>query len=279
MNWMLIILSLAVSLFIFFCFFNSRNIHTRSLLKRIENYAENITNKKNKDSRSVIIKLFLEERGSLRILGIKIKSLEGLLIFRATLSISILIASLLFGFFTGNNFLMLAVSISLIMFFLPSEILKSRINRVSKNILNEIPESLDILSSLIKAGLNLDQGIHYYSNNYRGEISKLFKIAQIKLYEGESRKSAYLKIAKLSSCNEFKTIIKIIVQSDTIGNPINKVLEELSKTIRENQRDQIKIRAERLESSLMLIIFIFMFIPMMLLFLLPVIPQLKMIFN
>lgn len=279
MNWILLILSLTISLFIFFCFFNSRNIHTKSLLKRIENYAGNITNKKSKNSRSATIKLFLEERGSSRILGTMIKSLEGLLIFRTILSLSVLVIFILFGFFLGNNFLLLAASISLVMFFLPSEILKGRIKRISKNIFNEIPESLDILSSLIKAGLNLDQAINYYSNNYRGEISQLFKIAQIKLYEGKSRKSAYLGIAKLSFCNEFKTIIKIIVQSDTIGNPINKILKDLSKTMRENQRDQIKIRAERLESSLMLIIFIFMFIPMMLLFLLPVIPQLKMIFN
>ena len=166
------------------------------------------------------IKLFLEERGSLRILGMRIKSLEGLLVFRTILSLSALIIFILFGFFIGNNFLLLAALISLIMFFLPSEILKSRIKRVSKNILNEIPESLDILSSLIKAGLNLDQAINYYSNNYRGEISKLLKIAQIKLYEGKSRKSAYLGIAKLSFCNEF--IAKIFVNPGDIimtGNP------------------------------------------------------------
>ncbi|MCD4670830.1 MAG: type II secretion system F family protein [Actinomycetia bacterium] len=248
-------------------------------MKRIENYAENITDKQNKESRLSTIKLFLEERDSLRILGVRIKSLEGLLIFRTILSLSVLIIFLILGFFIGTNFLLIALSISLIMFFLPSEISKSRIKRISRSILSEIPESLDILSSLIKAGLSLDQAINYYSNNYRGEISQLFKIAQIKIYEGKSRKTAYFGIAKLSFCNEFKTIIKIIIQSDSIGNPINRVLKELSKTIRENQRDQIKIRAERLESSLMLIIFIFMFIPMMLLFLLPVIPQLKMIFN
>ncbi len=279
MNWILFILSLLISSFIFLCFFNSRNVNTRSLMKRIENYAENITDKQNKESRLSTIKLFLEERDSLRILGVRIKSLEGLLIFRTILSLSVLIIFLILGFFIGTNFLLIALSISLIMFFLPSEISKSRIKRISRSILSEIPESLDILSSLIKAGLSLDQAINYYSNNYRGEISQLFKIAQIKIYEGKSRKTAYFGIAKLSFCNEFKTIIKIIIQSDSIGNPINRVLKELSKTIRENQRDQIKIRAERLESSLMLIIFIFMFIPMMLLFLLPVIPQLKMIFN
>ncbi len=136
MNWILFILSLMISSFIFFCFFNSRNIHTKSLMKRIENYAENITNKKSKDSRLSIIKIFLEGRGSLRILGMRIKSPEGLLVFRTILSLSVLIIFILFGFFIGNNFLILDPLISLIMFFLPSEILKRMIKRVIKNILN-----------------------------------------------------------------------------------------------------------------------------------------------
>jgi len=100
----------------------------------------------------------------------------------------------------------------------------------------------------------------------------------IKIYEGQRKKDAYNCIAKLSFCNEFRTIIKIIIQADSIGNPINIVLKELSRAIRNNQRDQLKIRSEKLENSLMLIIFVFMFIPMMVLFLLPIIPQLKMIF-
>jgi len=48
--------------------------------------------------------------------------------------------------------------------------------------------------------------------------------------------------------------------------------------MRTNQRDLLKIRSERLESNLVLVIFIFMFIPMIFLFLLPVLPQLKMFF-
>ena len=278
MSLMIILLSILISVFIFLFFFNSRQLHAKSLIKRIENYTCNITVKNKRNTGYLKHKFFLEERNLINILGVRIKTIEGLFVFRFFLSLSFLIFIIIVGFFSGNNFLLVAVLIAFLLFFVPSEIFKSRIKNISKNILREIPDVLDILSSLIKAGLNLDEAISYYSNNYKGEVSRLFKLVLIKIYEGQRKKDAYNCIAKLSFCNEFRTIIKIIIQADSIGNPINIVLKELSRAIRNNQRDQLKIRSEKLENSLMLIIFVFMFIPMMVLFLLPIIPQLKMIF-
>jgi len=278
MSLMIILLSILISVFIFLFFFNSRQLHAKSLIKRIENYTCNITVKNKRNTGYLKHKFFLEERNLINILGVRIKTIEGLFVFRFFLSLSFLIFIIIVGFFSGNNFLLPAVLIAFLLFFVPSEIFKSRIKSISKNILREIPDVLDILSSLIKAGLNLDEAISYYSNNYKGEVSQLFKLVLIKIYEGQRKKDAYNCIAKLSFCNEFRTIIKIIIQADSIGNPINIVLKELSRAIRNNQRDQLKIRSEKLENSLMLIIFVFMFIPMMVLFLLPIIPQLKMIF-
>ena len=278
MSLIIILLSILISVFIFLFFFNSRQLHAKALIKRIENYTCNITVKNKRNTGYLKYKFFLEERNLINILGIRIKTIEGLFVFRFFLSLSFLIFIIIIGFFSGNNFLLVAVLIAFLLFFVPSEIFKSKIRSISKNILREIPDVLDILSSLIKAGLNLDEAINYYSNNYKGEVSRLFKLVVVKIYEGQRKKDAYNCIAKLSFCNEFRTIIKIIIQADLIGNPINIVLKELSKAIRNNQRDQLKIRSERLENSLMLIIFVFMFIPMMVLFLLPIIPQLKMLF-
>ena len=278
MNWILIIISIAVSLFIFLIFFNAKDVKARSFIKRIEDYAESFSDNK-KFKKSPEIDLFLKEKGPVQILGISVKTSVGILVFRIILSTTVFVIINIPGFFLGNNLYLISFIMALILYFLPVEVLKGRIKAVSKKISNELPESLDILSSLIKAGLNLDQAIDYYSINYRGDISDLFKIAKTKIYEGENPRDSYYKIAELSFCNEFKTALKIIVQSDMVGNPVNKVLKDLSRSLRINQRDQIKIKAERLESSLMMVIFVFMFIPMMVLFLLPVIPQLKMIFN
>ncbi len=278
MNYIIIILSILISVFVLLFIVNFNSSNSRFVLEKIENRASRFLDKGNILNKSKDINLMFEENKALSIFGVKIKSVEGLFLFRLILSLSFLIFFNIFGILFDKNFILFSIIGAFIFYFLPIEIIKGKINLIKKKISNELPEILDILSSLIKAGLNLDESINYISTNYKGEVSKLFAIAQLRVLEGISKKEAYHRIAKLSFCNDFKTIIKILIQSEMIGNPIKDVLKGLSKAMRDNQRDQLKMRAEKLEGNLILIIFIFMFIPMIFLFLLPVLPQLKMLF-
>ncbi len=278
MNYIIILLSVLISVFVLLFLFNFKSSSYRSALEKIEGRAGSFLYKGNRSNENKDIKLMFEENKTINIVGAKIRSLEGLFLFRIIISLSFLILFNIFGILFDKNFILYSIIGAVIFYFLPLEIIKGKINFTRKIISNELPEILDILSSLIKAGLSLDEAINYISINYKGEVSKLFTIAQLRVLEGISKKEAYYKIAQLSFCNDFKTIIKILIQSEMIGNPINVVLRDLSKVMRNNQRDQLKIKAERLEGNLVLIIFIFIFIPMMFLFMLPVLPQLRLLF-
>ncbi len=224
------------------------------------------------------MKFLIEQRGSIKFFGINFRSPESLLLFRIIFALSSAVILILSGFMIGKNFIILSIALGLILCFLPIEVIKNRQSVYSKKILRELPDIIDITSSLIRAGLTLEESITYISNNYKGEISKLFKFYKIKLLEGYSKKEAYLTVARLSFCNEFKSLIKIFLQSEEIGNPIKDVLKDLSRVIRDNQRDLLKMKAEKLENNLIIIIFVFIFIPMITIFLIPVIPQLKILF-
>jgi len=278
MNLLLVVIAVLVSVFVFLLFINFSYKKSRLLIEKIETRTGYILKKMNKTKLSEDLELLFEEQNFIKIFGFKIKSLEGLFLLRVILSLSFLIFFIVFGFFLGKNFIFYSFIGAIILYFLPIEIIKSKISSKSKRIQNELPDIVDILSSLIKAGLSLNEALSYISDNYKCETSMLFKLAQIKIFEGYSKMDAYYLIARLSFCNDFKTVIKILAQAEMIGNPISKVLKDVSKVMRANQRDLLKIRSERLESNLVLIIFIFMFIPMIFLFLLPVLPQLKMFF-
>ncbi len=278
MNLLLVVIAVLVSVFVFLLFINFSYKKSRLLIEKIETRTGYILKKMNKTKLSEDFELLFEEQNEVNVFGFKIKSLEGLFLLRVILSLSFLIFFIVFGFFLGKNFIFYSFIVAIILYFLPIEIIKSKISSKSKRIQNELPDIVDILSSLIKAGLSLNEALNYISDNYKCETSMLFKLAQIKIFEGYSKMDAYYLIARLSFCNDFKTVIKILVQAEMIGNPISKVLKDVSKVMRANQRDLLKIRSERLESNLVLIIFIFMFIPMIFLFLLPVLPQLKMFF-
>ena len=278
MNLLIVVTAVLVSVFIFLLFINFSYKKSRLIIEKIETRTGYILKKMNKTKLSEDLELLFGEQNGVNIFGFKIKSLEGLFLLRVILSLSFLIFFIVFVFFLGKNFIFYSLIGAIILYFLPIEIIKSKISSKSKRIQNELPDIVDILSSLIKAGLSLNEALNYISDNYKCETSRLFKLAQIKIFEGYSKMNAYYLIARLSFCNDFKTVIKILVQAEMIGNPIRKVLKDVSKVMRTNQRDLLKIRSERLESNLVLVIFIFMFIPMIFLFLLPVLPQLKMFF-
>src|SRR4030065_574406 len=279
MNLLVTITAILISIFIFLLLINLNHKNVSLVINKMEIQAGYIYKKINRIKSDEDLKLLFEEQNGTNIFGIKIRSLEGLFLFRIILSLSFFLIFSFLGFFLGKNLILYSFIGALIFHFLPLEITKGKINSKSKRVQNEIPDIVDILSSLIKAGLNLDEALNYISNNYECEISRLFKMAQIKIFEGYSKMDAFYLIARISFCNDFKTVIKILVQAEMIGNPISGVLKDISRVIRTNQRDLLKIRSERLESNLVLVVFIFMFIPMIFLFLLPVLPQLKMFFN
>jgi tight adherence protein C len=182
------------------------------------------------------------------------------------------------GFLFGKNFILYSLLAAIIFYFLPVEVIKNKILIIRKKILGELPDIVDMLSSLIKAGLTLDEAMTYISRNYNSETSKLFRMLHTKILEGYSKPEAFNIIARLSFCSEFKNLIKVLAQSEIIGNPVKDILKDLSRVMRENQRDFLKMKAEKLESNLIIVIFIFIFIPVIALFLIPVIPQLQILF-
>jgi tight adherence protein C len=223
------------------------------------------------------LKIIFQQQGSIKVLGINVVSLESLLLIRIIMSVSFAILFIFLGFIFNRNLLIFGTVVSVIFYFLPLEILKGKLSLKSKKVLRELPDFIDILASLIKAGLTYNDSIIYITKNIGSEISSLFSIYHRKILEGYTKAEAFGIIGKMSFCSEFKSLVKVLHQSEIIGNPIKDVLKDLSRVYRNNQRDFLKIRAERLESNLIIVIFIFIFIPMLALFLIPIIPQLKLL--
>ena len=224
------------------------------------------------------IELFLKMQNGLRIFGIRIKTAGDFYSLRIVLSVSMFLVFILLGFLFDKNFYYFSAAAAPVFYFLCLAVLKGRIASRSAKILRELPDVIDLMASLVSAGLTLDESVHYISRNLKGSIGDLFGIYREKILEGKSRTEAFDIIGRISFCTEFRSFIKVLHQSEIIGNPVKDILLDLSRVYRNNQRDFLKMRAERMESNLIVVIFIFIFIPMLMIFLLPAIPQLKLLF-
>jgi len=285
----IIIISFLAAIFIFLSVFfaSAKTYGFRALILRVQtNFGRAIAAGRNKKSSGIFkvragwndeLKVFFEQGEAVKIMGINIASVEGLLFARIIIAASSAVLFIFSGFIFNRNFLIYGAIVSAVFYFLPSEILKSKLSLKSKKILKELPDFIDILASLIRAGLTYNDSIIYIINNIDSEISRLFALYHRKILEGLNRAEAFNIIGKLSFCPEFKSLVKLLHQSEVIGNPVKDVLRDLSRVYRNNHRDFLKMRAERLEGNLIVVIFIFIFIPMLAMFLIPVLPQLKML--
>jgi len=275
----IIIITISVLTFIFFVLLFV-SFKTSRLSINGKNFIKKVFIKRNlskPDSKN--FEIYFNDFSGLRFLGVKIDSLDKLYLVKIILSFAVFILINFLGLFLEKNYFLISLFAAFTCFFLPSQILKSRINRKMINIYTELPDFIDFLFLLINAGLTFDEAIKYLIENMSSNICELFKLYRIKQMEGNSKTESLQYISKISFCPEFERVLKVISESEIIGNPINKTLEDLSAEIRRSQRDHIKIRAEKLENNLIFIIFIFIFIPMLMLFILPIIPQFKLLFK
>ena len=273
-----ILLSILVMIFFLATFLNFKRGDFESLLFN-SRFARKLNKKAGwKIFKDSDIEFFLANYKNIKIFNFKIDNIEKLIILKLYLSFISLVSFNILGIAFHKNFLILSCISALIFYFLPSEILKKKVNGIRHKVMIEMPDFIDVLFSLINAGLTLDESIKYFEENYNGEIKNLLHVFRIKKLEGFSKIEAYEYVGKISFCEEFNRVIKIISQAELIGNPIKKVLNNFCAEIRNTQKDKLKIKAEKLESSLIFIIFLFIFIPMLLIFLVPVFPQIRMLF-
>ena len=274
-----IIISISILIFVFFILLFVF-LKTSKISKKSKNFIEKIFIKRNQSKPyNKRFEIYFNDFSGFKFLGISIDTLEKLYIVKILLSFTAFFLINFLGLFLGNNYFVISVVAAFLCFFLPSEILKNHINKKMRDVYTELPDFIDFLYLLINAGLTFDESIKYLVENMKGSICKLFKIYRIKQMEGNSKTESLKYIGRISFCSEFERILKVISESEIIGNPVNNTLKDLSLEIRRNQRDHIKIRAEKLESNLIFVIFIFIFIPMIILFILPIIPQFKLLFK
>ena len=145
--------------------------------------------------------------------------------------------------------------------------LKSRITRRQNEIYHQLPETMDLLSVSVSAGLGFDQALAYVVQKSEGALIRELEIAQRQITLGRPRKEALEQLAKRCSSLELKTFTSAVLQADEVGASIQNVLQIQAATIRETHRQNVEEQANKL-SVKMLIPLVFLIFPVLLIVLL-----------
>ena len=148
---------------------------------------------------------------------------------------------LLLGVALGNPFvssLIFAVIGLAAGFFLPDYWLITRIKARQKAILLAIPDTLDLLTISVKAGLGFDAALGKVIEKTEGPLTDEFRRALAEVRIGKPRRDALKEMVARTNVPALTNFIGAIVQAEQLGVAIANVLEVQSEQLRIERRQR-----------------------------------------
>ncbi len=142
------------------------------------------------------------------------------------------------------NLVMTAVGL-LLGYTAPEFWLGRRVKKRQKAILMMIPDSLDLLTISVRAGLGFDAALGRVVEKLKGPLSDEFRRALAEVRVGKSRREALRDIVPRTEVPPLTNFIGAIIQAEQLGVSISKVLQVQSEQLRIERRQRAEEQAAK----------------------------------
>ena len=132
----------------------------------------------------------------------------------------------------GAVFLLSMIPSYLAVFVVSSAMMTIRADARRNALENALPDFLLLVSANIKAGMPLDQAMHYSAKPEYGLLSKEVQDTIKRSFSGESLEVALDELGKRFDSKLFTRTISLIKQSSATGGEVSAVLERTSQEVR-----------------------------------------------
>lgn len=123
--------------------------------------------------------------------------------------------------------------------------LGKRIKARQKAILRMIPDSLDLLTISVRAGLGFDAALAKVVEKVEGPLSEEFRRALAEVRVGKTRRDALRDIVPRTEVGPLTNFIGAIIQAEQLGVSISKVLQVQSEQLRIERRQRAEEMAAK----------------------------------
>jgi tight adherence protein C len=123
--------------------------------------------------------------------------------------------------------------------------LGGRVRKRQKAILMMIPDSLDLLTISVRAGLGFDAALGRVVEKLKGPLSDEFRRALAEVRVGKARREALRDIVPRTEVQPLTNFIGAIIQAEQLGVSISKVLQVQSEQLRIERRQRAEEQAAK----------------------------------
>ena len=129
--------------------------------------------------------------------------------------------------------------------FLPDVLLYNAGVKRQDRIRRTLPDAIDLLTISVEAGLGFDAAMDQVAKNTDGPLAGEFSRVLQEMQIGKSRADAFRAVLDRTDVVELRAFVSSIVQADSLGIPVARVLREQSKELRIKRRQLAEERAQK----------------------------------
>jgi tight adherence protein C len=135
----------------------------------------------------------------------------------------------------GNSWMLLLLGGASVGYYLPNLVLNSKATRRQREIFENLPDALDLLTVCVEAGLSLERAL----SKVAGEIhikslalAQELQLVMMELRAGFSKEKALRNLALRSGVEDVDTLVAMLIQSERFGTAMGDSLRVHSDNLR-----------------------------------------------
>lgn len=158
-------------------------------------------------------------------------------------------------------------------FSFPQLWLQSKINARQKEIRKAMPDALDLLTICVEAGLGFDAAMAKVSEKWDNQLSVGFSRAIREVQLGKTRREALRVMAERMGIPEMTSFVAAVIQSESLGVSMAKVLRIQSDQMRMKRRQFAEEEAHKAPIKMLIPMALLIFPSIMIILMVPAIFQ------
>lgn len=162
---------------------------------------------------------------------------------------------------TGSTPLIKAVGLFVVLlgYFIPDLLLYSKGQERQTAMQLELANTLDQMLISVEAGLGFEGAMARAGENGKGPLAEELVRTLQDMQVGRSRRESYLALAERTSIPELRSFVQAVVQADTYGIAISRVLRIQAKVMRVKRRQRAEEKAMKLPVMILFPLLFFIF--------------------
>jgi tight adherence protein C len=165
--------------------------------------------------------------------------------------------------------LMTLVMLPLVGAVLPIARLNRRVTERKEAIVNDLPDTLDLLAISVEAGMGFEGALDVVCQYFHSPLAEEFSLTLREMELGLPRRDAFQNLKARTDVPALSNFVLAILQADALGIPIGRVLKTQATEMRLQRRMWAREKAAKLPVKILFPMVLFIFPPIMAVLLAP----------